>query len=61
MRDPENVVELEYVTTSETDSLIPMRFEEETSIVTQGEVGQSSRTEMVLQTLILKHQLNSRK
>jgi hypothetical protein len=43
MVEPENVIELEDVTTSETESLIPMRVEEETSTTTQGEVGQSSK------------------
>jgi hypothetical protein len=42
LEEPENVVELEDVTTSETESLSPTRVEEETSIVAQGEMGQSS-------------------
>jgi hypothetical protein len=42
MVEPENIIELEYVTTLETKSLIPKRVEEETSTVTQGEVGKSS-------------------
>jgi hypothetical protein len=44
MREPENVVELEDVTTSETESINLTWVEEETSTMTQGEVGQSSGT-----------------
>jgi hypothetical protein len=44
MVEPENIIELEDVTTSETESLSPTRVEEETSTMTQGEVGKSSRT-----------------
>jgi predicted HTH transcriptional regulator len=41
MREPENIVELEDVTTSETESIILTWVEEETSTTTQGEVGKS--------------------
>jgi hypothetical protein len=44
MVEPENVVEIEDVTTSKTDSLNPMRVEEETSTMVQGEVGKSFGT-----------------
>jgi hypothetical protein len=44
MVHPENIVELEDVTTSETESLSPTRVEDETFTTTQGEVGQSSGT-----------------
>jgi hypothetical protein len=37
--EPENFVEMEDVTTSEIDSLSPMRLDEETSMVSQGEMG----------------------
>ena len=41
MRDPKNVVKLEYVTTLDTESINLTWVEEETS-TTQGEIGQSS-------------------
>jgi hypothetical protein len=44
MRQPENVVELEDVTTSDTESINLTWVEEETSTMPQGEVGQSSGT-----------------
>jgi hypothetical protein len=43
-REHENIVEIEYATTSKTDSIIPTRVEEKTMTVEQGEVGQSSNT-----------------
>jgi hypothetical protein len=42
MTEPENVVELEDVTTSKTEFLIPIRVKEETSTTTQGEMSQIS-------------------
>jgi hypothetical protein len=45
MVEPENIVELEYVTTFKTESLNPTRVEEETSTTTQGEVGKSLGTQ----------------
>jgi hypothetical protein len=45
MVDTKNVVEIEYVTTSEKDSLSQARVEEETLTTTQGEVGYSSQTQ----------------
>jgi hypothetical protein len=39
MVEPHNVIELEDVTNSETESLSPTRVEEETSKVAPGEVG----------------------
>jgi hypothetical protein len=39
MREPENFVELEYVTNYETKSIISIGVEEETSTMAQGEVG----------------------
>jgi hypothetical protein len=42
VRAPKNVVELEDVTTSDIESINPTQVEEETSITTQGEVGQSA-------------------
>jgi hypothetical protein len=42
MVKPENVIEMEDVTTSEIESLSPTRVKEETSIATQGEVGKIS-------------------
>jgi hypothetical protein len=42
MPQPENVVELEDVTTSDTKSISPTWVEEETSTTQQGEIGQSS-------------------
>ena len=42
VRAPKNVVEFEDVTTSDIESINPTQVEEETSITTQGEVGQSA-------------------
>jgi hypothetical protein len=44
MVEAENIIELEYVTTYDTNSLNTMRVEEEMSTTSQGEVGKSSRT-----------------
>jgi len=60
--EPKNVIELEDVTNLEIDSLIPMRVEEETLTIAQGEVGKSSENKKkVIQTLIPKHRLNTMK
>jgi hypothetical protein len=42
MQQPENVVELEDVTTSDPESISPMQVEEEIPTMQQGEIGQSS-------------------
>jgi hypothetical protein len=39
MREPENVIDLEDVTTSKTNSIRLTQVEEETLTTTQGEVG----------------------
>jgi hypothetical protein len=42
MQQPENIVELEDVTTSDPESISPMQVEEELPTTQQGEIGQSS-------------------
>jgi hypothetical protein len=45
MTEPENVVDIEDVTTSYTDSISPTWVEEETSTACQGKVGKSFGTQ----------------
>jgi hypothetical protein len=45
MQHPKNIVELKDVTTSDPETIIPMKVKEDIPTVQQGEIGQSSRAE----------------